>query len=480
MVFGNSRTDFINTNTLTKLALTAMFAVLTSTAGAVTLNETSKILALDAAPGDNFGSSTAASGNIAVVGARGDDDAGASSGSAYVFDTTTGNQLFKLTAADAAAGDSFGVSVAVSGNTAIVGALFDADAGLDSGSAYLFDTTTGNQSFKLTAADAAAEDFFGASVAISGNTAIVGADENDGVGIDAGAAYLFDTTTGNQLFKLTASDAAEDDGFGNSVALSGTTAIVGAHFDNNMGSAYLFDTTTGNQLLKLTASDAALADGFGSSVAISGNIAIVGADYNDDAGNNSGSAYLFDTTTGNQLFKLTASDAEAHDQFGLSVAISGNMAIVGAPFNDDAGNISGSAYVFDVTTGNELFKLAASDASTSDVFGFAVALSGNIAVAGPTLEGVIGSPTSSVYLFDVPLSGDFDLDGDVDGADFLKWQRGESPAPLSASDLALWEANFGTTTAPATSSATSVPEPSSLLLGSLAAVGLLLRRRVAG
>ncbi|MEE9212014.1 MAG: FG-GAP repeat protein, partial [Phycisphaeraceae bacterium] len=109
------------------------------------LNETLKITALDAAANDQFGNSVAVSGNTAVVGARGNDDAGNLSGSAYVFDTTTGSQLFKLTASDAAADDFFGRSVAVSGNTAVIGALGNSDAGSQSGSAYIFDTTTGNQ-----------------------------------------------------------------------------------------------------------------------------------------------------------------------------------------------------------------------------------------------------------------------------------------------------------------------------------------------
>ncbi|MEX2214306.1 MAG: PQQ-binding-like beta-propeller repeat protein [Phycisphaeraceae bacterium] len=319
---------------------------------AIPLPFETKLTASDAAAGDQFGFSVAVSGNTAIVGAFGDDDAGFNSGSAYLFDATTGNQLFRLTASDAAAFDEFGRSVAISGNTAIVGAPGNADAGNASGSAYLFDITTGNQLFKLTASDAAGTDVFGTSVAISGNTAIVGARQDDDGGSQSGSAYLFDITTGSQLFKLTASDAALGDQFGNSVAISGNTAIVGAVLDDDdggfsSGSAYLFDISTGNQLFKLTASDAAGSDFFGSSVAISGNTVIVGAHLNDDAGSQSGSAYLFDITTGNQLFKLTASDAAAGDQFGNSVAISGNTAIVGAFRDDDPGRSdSGSAYLF--------------------------------------------------------------------------------------------------------------------------------------
>lgn len=126
--------------------------------------------------------------------------------------------------------------------------------------------------------------------------------------------------------------------------------IVGAYLDDDngsaSGSAYLFDTTTGAQIAKLTASDGAIGDSFGTSVAISGSAAIVGADGNDDNGSSSGAAYLFDTTTGTQIAKLTASDGTAKDYLGISVGISGNTAIAGANFDDDSGSRSGSAYLY--------------------------------------------------------------------------------------------------------------------------------------
>ncbi|NQU24571.1 MAG: FG-GAP repeat protein, partial [Candidatus Nealsonbacteria bacterium] len=172
--------------------------------------------------------------------------------------------------------------------------------------------------------------------------------------------------------KLTASDATAREVFGHSVAISGDTAIVGAPtaldpfgIVDAGGSAYLFDVTTGNEVYKLTASDAESDDYFGSSVAISGNIAIVGAYADDDGGTDSGSAYLFDVATGDELYKLTASDARSGDRFGLSVAISGDKAIVGT----SASGTDGAAYLFDVATGNELDKLTASDAESGAYFG---------------------------------------------------------------------------------------------------------------
>ncbi len=158
---------------------------------------------------------------------------------------------------------------------------------------------------------------------------------------------------GDQLFKLLPDDGAVEDRFGHSVAISGATAIVGADLDDDngsfSGSAYVFDTTTGRQIAKLLPDDGAEADFFGLSVAISGATAIVGAPWNDDNGTNSGSAYLFDTTTGRQTAKVLAKDGAAGDEFGTSLAISGATAIGGAPRDDDNGTDSGSAYLFDAS-----------------------------------------------------------------------------------------------------------------------------------
>lgn len=367
------------------------------------LNETLKLTAPDAQEADQFGVSVAISGNIAIVGANGDDDRGPESGSAYVYNVTTGSQIAKLTALDGAASDIFGKNVGIDGNIAIIGSIRDDDAGSESGSAYLFDVTTGGQIAKLTALDAAAEDNFGESVAISGNVAIVGAPLDDDAGYNSGSAYLFDVTTGGQIAKLTALDAAAEDFFGASVAIDSNIAIIGALLDDDAGkdsgSVYVFDVNTGQQINKLTALDGAAGDVFGNSVAISGNIAIVGAVL---ANNATGSAYLFDVTTGNQIAKLNASDTALGDRFGHSVAISGNLAIVGANNDADAGGSSGSAYLFDVTTGQQIAKLNASDASIADQFGVSVAINGGTAIIGAFLDDDAGVASGSAYLFTIP------------------------------------------------------------------------------
>jgi hypothetical protein len=362
--------------------------------------QTHKIVSTDLGADDQFGYAVAVDGNTAIVSALLEDSNGPNSGSAYIFDITTGSQLHKLSPVDAASEDTFGDSVAISGNYAIVGARYEDTGGLQAGAAYIFDVTTGNQLHKLMAADAQAGDFFGHSVAISGNIAIVGAVYEDTAASDSGAVYVFDVTSGNQLRKLTASDAQADDLFGISVALDGDMAIIGSYLDDtngsNSGGAYIFDVSTGNQLHKLLASDGQASDQLGRSVSISGNIAIAGSHTQDSAGSNAGAAYVFNVTTGAQLYKLTASDAQADDYFGHFVSISGENIVIGAYGEDSGGTDSGAIYAFDASTGNELHKLMMSDSQAGDGFGFSGSIDGVSIISGARLK---GSNAGAAYIF---------------------------------------------------------------------------------
>ena len=219
---------------------------------------------------------------------------------------------------------------------------------------------------KFVASDAAADDRFGSSVAIDGDTVVVAAPLDDDDGGKSGAVYVFrtrdDGATYGQVAKLTASDAASNDEFGGSVAIDGATIVAGARYDDddgsNSGSVYVFRTSDGGatygQVAKLTASDAASNDEFGISVAIDGATVVVGAYGDDDDGSNSGSVYVFRTSDGGatygQVAKLTASDAASNDEFGISVAIDGDTIVAGAYMDDDGGDASGSAYVFELPT----------------------------------------------------------------------------------------------------------------------------------
>ncbi len=393
--------------------------------------EAAKLLTSDGAAGDQFGYSVAMSGDTAVIGARFDSDDvnGLEAGSAYVFirTGTTWSQQAKLTAHDGNARDWFGVRVAISGDTVVVTADADDDAvnGADSGSAYVFTRsgTTWSLEAKLIAADGAPVDLFGYSVALSGDTAVFGAkfDDDDVNGVKSGSAYVFvrSGTTWSQQAKLTAADGQAGDEFGYSVAIAGDTVVVTAYSDDDdvhgidSGSAYVFTRSEAewSQQAKLTAADGAAGDSFGVRVAIFGDTALIGARLTDEGGENSGSAYVF-TRAGvmwSQQAKLTADDAAADDDFGYSVSISDNSALVGAQSDDSVTNgvDSGSAYLFtrSGTTWRQSAKLTASDGLAGDQFGGRVAISGNSVIIGARLvdNDVNGEDSGAAYVFtDVP------------------------------------------------------------------------------
>ncbi|CAK8722031.1 MAG: FG-GAP repeat-containing protein [Candidatus Electronema aureum] len=378
--------------------LLAAFFLLMLTGGtaqaAIDPAKVQKLLASDGAGFNRFGISVAVSGDTAVIGINrsiNDDKVG----SAYVFVRAADgswSQQAKLTAADGVFRDQFGSSVAVSGDTAVIGAA-------NSGSVYVFVRASDgswSQQAKLTAAST--------SVAVDGDTAVIG----------AAAAYVFVRAadgTWSQQAKLTAADG---DRFGSSsVAMSGDTAVIGASGDDdkgeNSGSAYVFIRAADgswSQQAKLIAADGGDNDYFGNSVAVSGDTAVIGAYGDDDKGSSSGSAYVFVRAadgTWQQHNKLTAADGAADDNFGWSVALSGDTAVIGARFDDDKGDWSGSAYVFVRWAANctwsQQAKLTAADGAASDHFGWSVALSGETAVIGAIGDNAKGHLSGSAYVY---------------------------------------------------------------------------------
>ncbi len=354
-----------------------------------------KPLADDAAANDLFGSAIALSGHKAIVGVFSDDDNGSNSGSAYLFNTITGEQLVKFTASDGASNDRFGWAVAISGSTVIVGAKWDDDLGTNSGAAYLYDANSGLQIAKLVPSDGGSRDEFGYAVAIGGlpglQVAAVGAFRDNDHGSDSGSVYLFDITTGQQLSKITPVDGLAFDWFGHALAIRGDTLIVGADgVDTNgtsSGAAYLydiFDSANPSQITKLLASDGSSNDFFGLSVAINSTHAFVGSWGDDDLGTDSGSVYVFDIPSGLQVAKVLASDGASGDKFGRSIWASDTTLIAGAADDDDNGGSSGSAYLFDIATATQLTKLTPGEGESSDRFGTAVAINNTAAIIGAT------------------------------------------------------------------------------------------------
>jgi hypothetical protein len=387
---------------------TLTVAAVTMTAMANWTQQTN-LTASDGASGDEFGYSVAISGdgNTAIVGSYFDDiGANDSQGSAYVF-VRSGNvwtSQQKLTAADGAGGDRFGVSVGLSadGNTAIVGAYLDqVGANPNQGSAYVFTRTAGvwTQQQKIVASDGAVGDWFGYAAAISadGNTAIVGAYlDSVGANVNQGSAYIFTRAAGvwSQQQKLTASDGAAGDIFATTVDISadGNTAIVGALFhqvgvNGSQGSAYVFNRAGGlwTQQQKLVAADGEQFDNFGQSVALSddGNTALIGA-YRDDSW--FGSAYVFSRTAGvwTQQQKLTAT-SRSKEQFGLGVSLSGDGST--AAITSFGANFQGAGYLFQRAGAvwSQRQTLLASDGTPNDYFGgdrIALAYDGSTGIAG--------------------------------------------------------------------------------------------------
>jgi uncharacterized protein (TIGR03437 family) len=271
------------------------------------------------------------------------------------------------------------------------------------------------QQTRIIASNGAGFDHFGAAVAISEDTAVVGVPDNDPGGrTNAGAVYVFvrSGSTWTQQAQLTASDGANFDSFGSAVAISGETIVVGAYGDDNgfnsdQGSAYVFvrSGTTWSQQSKLTVSNGAANDWFGYAVAISGETVIIGAPL-DDSGStvNQGSAYVFirNGATWSQQQQINATDAADSDNFGFAVALQGETAVVGAPADDVSNGDQGSAYVFthNGTTWSQQQQLIASDAASGDLAGYAVTISNETIVVGaPRDDQSANVDQGSAYVF---------------------------------------------------------------------------------
>ncbi len=441
-------------------------------------------------PGDRFGWAVAISGDLAIVSAKSeassaievdgdqDDNSKSLAGAAYIFERVGGTwvQQAYLKALRMDPVDVFGDSVAISGNIAVVGAPGeDSDAtgvngspsnnnAVHSGAAYIFERVGGSWTLQafLKSSNSEEHDSFGRAVAVSGDTIVVGAtnessnatdvngDQSDNSAPRSGAAYVFQRSGGvwSQQAYLKASNAGAEDRFGKAVAISGDTIVVSSIYEesnatgvdgdgsNNSasesGAAYIFERVGGvwSQQAYLKASNTDPLDEFGQSVAISGDRVVVGAfresgsstGVNGTQGNGtpeSGAAYIFERAGGSwtQQAYLKASNTGALDQFGRSVAITDELVVIGAAreasrergVNGDQANNSlqdaGAAYVFENSTGVWRLQhyVKASNTGSSDIFGHSVAASGRFAVVGAPFEdstarGINGNESSNLAL----------------------------------------------------------------------------------
>lgn len=321
--------------------------------------------ASDRTAADDFGASVSLLGDWMAVGAPLDDPRGTNSGSAYLFQNGTGGwtQSAKLITSDGSALDQFGASISLAQGWVFGGSPFDDDRGADSGAAYVFqyDGQAWTQSAKLT--PGAAGDQFGTAASASGDAVAIGAPFDDQRGSDAGAAYVYrrNGTTWELEATLRASDGASGDRFGGALSLDGDTLMVAASRDDRIGavdhgSAYIFRRIDGQwtQEAKLIPADSTGNDFFGSAVALRGDWALIGANFDDDHGSNSGSAYVFIFADGawTEMHKFLADDGASQDWFGSSVALGEYVALIGAPGDDEGADASGSLYLYGYTPPN--------------------------------------------------------------------------------------------------------------------------------
>ena len=346
------------------------------------INETQKLTEATPDSNDDFGNSVAISGNLAIVGNETDTDNGASgSASIFAFDGTKWNLQTKLTVPDSPNGQ-FGLAVAISGNTAFVGAPFDSTLGLDTGAVYVFtfngSTWTQQQKLFYTGEGSTGSSLFGVSIAFSGTTAVIGAQ-----GYSDPAAYVFTSngTTWTQTAKLKGSDTVNGDDFGSTVSLSGNRILVGAYNQGIAGAAYVFNFngTTWSQQAELTPLDGADGDNFGWTVSISGDSAFVGAP-NKNAGRGAVYVYAFDGTSWNQQATLKKAGAKQYELFGYSVAISGTTALIGAEVFIQPGAVY--EYTLRRNTWTLGAELLATDGVKGDALGIVVAISGTTVLTG--------------------------------------------------------------------------------------------------
>ena len=382
---------------------------------------TGPVEANDGNTDDIFGISVARDGSTILVGAaRADINGNIDQGAAYLF-TENGNTGWtmeaRLTANDGAASDLFGFAVALDGDTALIGAYqADINGSGDQGAAYIFSNNglSWNQTTKLAAAGGSAGDEFGAAVALDGSTALVGVPLDDiGGNADQGAVYVF-TQQGsnwNESALLTAEFGSAGDEFGWAVALSGSTALVGAPFEDKVfttdqGAAYVFTRSGGSwsQETRLMAGDGAADDRFGNAVALDGDTALVGAYLADINGNNNqGAGYIFIRQGGSwsQQEKLMDDGGAAGDRLGRSVDLEGDTALLGAPRVDVFGtNNQGAAYVYIRQEDSWSLQSRLTDWTSGDAgdrFGRSVALDGDSALVGSIYAG--DSDQGMVYAF---------------------------------------------------------------------------------
>ena len=368
-----------------------------------------------------FANAVAMSGSRLVVGATQQDTGATGAGSFFLYDiksATPAVPAATLNNPNPAVGGKFGISVAISGTRMVVGAPVYGTGAMTEAKAYVYDLSGQIPTLVATLENPGpvANGSFGSAVAIAGNWILVGAPGDDAGATGGGRAYLFALlgTSPTLIATLNNPSPAANDRFGAAVAMSGTRAVVGAIQDDtnatDAGSAYVYNVisaTPSQPFATLNNPSPAEFDRFGFSVAISGNRVVIGAIGDDTGAPNAGCAYVYDlnwSTPTVPRFTLNKPDPAAGDQFGQSAAVSGTRVVVGACLDDTGAPDAGSAYIFELGNGTPTLPSKTLNNPTPaffDQFGRSVAVDGPTVAVGLPFDETVASEKSVVYTFTV-------------------------------------------------------------------------------
>ena len=418
-----------------------------------------KVLADDGAASDYFGFSTAVEGNTLVVGAYLDDDSGNDSGSAYVYgwDGDSWELEARLTASDAGAEDQFGYSVAIAGDTIVIGANEATENGVKTGSVYVYTRTGGawTEQAKLTAGESGEHVRFGTDVAIEGDTIVAGAWVQNVTSPIAESVYVFGRTgeSWTEQARLFASDAAVGDAFGFSVAVNGGTIVAGAPFSerpggNSDGTTYVFTQVDGvwSEEARLFVAGGGW---FGADVTVHGDTLISSAKFNDDVGVNAGAVYAFTRTgtTWEQDAVLIPTEVDGGDRFGESVGYDGSTLVVGSVGDSDDATFAGSAYIYTRADGawSQPTKIVPADATAQSFFGSGVSVSGDVYAIGAFSDRENGFGAGAVYVYGEPpaVYGPIGSDIRIDPFPATPHQTSAVGGNAAGDAVVVWWANLG-------------------------------------
>jgi len=373
--------------------------------------------------GDLFGHAVAISGNRVVIGSPGEDTDATDAGVVYVYDLSGAAPAvpqFVLRNPSPATNEGFGFTVAISGGLVVAATPFDGTGAPFAGSAYVFDLAGAAPTapvYTLSNPNPAASDQFGYAVAISGTQVVVGANQDDTVGTDAGSAYVYDlgsASPSTPVLTLPNPAPGTGDNFGYSVAISGALVVVGVVYDDqgatDAGGVFVYDLASGTPgvpALVLNNPVPEMGDYFGSAVAISGTRVVVGTPNDDLGAANTGAAYLFDlssSTPTEPRFVMAVPSPAFGDYFGRAVAISGTRVVVGADGDDTGATEAGRVYVYDLASPTPKVPIATLNNPSPaelDLFGWTVGIDGPRVVVGAYGDDAGGNNAGSAYVYDL-------------------------------------------------------------------------------